>query len=142
MKMKIIVIGIVLIVVHLLTELHSILYAIDPKAANSEVDLFLSPQFQFKLTVQWYFKMMFDDLLIVILCFLLANSYKNYSFVLHLIAIIYAFYHIIDLFLFFWNYKRTVAVYWFLGSASTIGVVLLFIKRLYPPKGGKVKSMI
>lgn len=57
-------------------------------------------------------------------------------------AIIYAFYHIIDLLLFFWNYKRTVAVYWFLGLASTTGVILLFVRRLYPPKGGKVKSMI
>lgn len=111
-----------LIVVHLLTELHSIIYAVDPKAASSEVDLFLSSQFRFKLSVQWYFKMMFDDLLIVILCFLLANAYKNYSFVLHLIAIIYAFYHIIDLLLFFWNYKRTVAVYWFLGLAGKRGV--------------------
>lgn len=142
MKVKILLIGIVLIVAHLLTELHSVVYALDPKAANSEVDLFLSPQFQFKLSVQWYLKMMFDDLLVVVISFIAAHFARDHSYVLFWILTIFAYYHIIDLFLFFWNYKRTVAVYWFLGAASTTGVVLLFIRKLYPPKGGKVKSMI
>ena len=132
----------VLIIAHLLTELHSLVYALNPKTAETEVDLFLSPSFQFKLSIQWYLKMMFDDVLVVVLCFLLANAWKNYSRALYWIATIYAYYHIIDLYLFYWNYKRTVAVYWFMGLAAAIAIIILCIRKLYGPKGGKVRSMI
>lgn len=133
-KAKVIILSLMLIIGHGLTELHSIVYALDPTLADTEMDLFLDPSFKFDLSFQWYVKMFMDGFLNLLMMFIIAQLARDYSKVLFWVAVVYALYHILDLFMFVWNYKRTVGVYWSLIGVSTIGLTLLLFKKLYPPR--------
>lgn len=122
MKKRYYTIVALLIVGHLLTELHSFIYWIANDSQYEYVDnWFLKPGFKVdKLNVLWYFKMVEDTLLLggVLFagaCQAFSRNYKTYlewqrySFRLYVIWCIYFAYHIFDFIMFFYNYKTS---YW------------------------------
>lgn len=138
MKKFTIIIGVLLILFHALTELHSILFAANPTLANKEVDPFLKKDFSQPILFLWYIKFLADDILWCISYFCMALIAHKYSQKVFLIVCVYFVYHIIDQFLFMYNYKRTYAVYWVMLAASIISIMIL----LWPmKKKGLYKAM-
>jgi len=129
-----------LIVGHLFTELHSVVLFIDPNIKQVSVDLFLCNNFKFDLSLLWYIKMVGDDLLWCSTYYVMAKIAYKYSFTLFLVAGIYFIYHLIDSFLFLYNYKQTYWVYWSLLIVSVISI--LFIAFPIKKNKGIYKSMI
>jgi hypothetical protein len=127
MRKQIIIIGIGLILFHSLTELHSLITVLNKQVSGLSVDLFLSPAYKMLLQFCWYLKMNFDSLLVIATYYFFAWVASKYSRRLFYIASVWFLYHVLDLYMFWWNYKSTYWVYWCLLIAGTIQTVLLLI---------------
>lgn len=114
-----------LIVGHLLTEVHSIMYLVDPKTSEKEVDWFWSPTFRMNLSLLWYVKMAADNVLLIATFYVMSVIASFFSRTLFLISCVFFAYHVLDAFMFFWNFKRTEWVYWVLLAAVTACAGLL-----------------
>lgn len=145
MRRLIIWYGAVLIIAHLLTEAHSVLYYFYPNVATMRLDLFFTSEpmqiygdGEPGLEFQWYLKMLSENFLLCVTYFVLANIAYRYSLLLFFIACIFFFYHLIDTFLFMYNYKKSASIYWVMLVAMSASVFMLFIKlKVY-----SYKSMI
>jgi len=126
-RAKITIIGIALIVFHILTEAHSILRYRDQALADSELDLFFSATYKMLLAVKWYLKMGFDDLLIISTYFFFAWVAGKYSRRLLMIVSLWFFYHLADLYMFWWNYKTSYWAYYILLIACVIQTIILIV---------------
>lgn len=122
---------------HLLTELHTFIMWVNPRATTVYVsNWFLKKGFAVEhLSILWYFKMVEDGLLVASILFSGAcqscvSSYEaylqwqRYSFRLHAIWLIYFCYHIFDLFMFMYNYKSSYGLYIVVLSFSTAASLL------------------
>lgn len=129
MRRLIIWYGTLLIFGHLITEAHSVLYAISPDTAGTKLDLFWCSYPVLDIEVQWYVKMLCEDLNICLIFFVLTNITYRFSSALFFVSSVFFLYHVIDVFLFCYNYKRTASVYWVLLAAAIASVIFLIIKR-------------
>lgn len=143
MRNKYYIIVVLLIASHLLTELHTFIYWIDPSSQfNYCENWFLQPDFKVpKLNILWYLKMVEDILLIGAILFAAAtqaysrnyNSYlewQRYSLRIYIIWCIYFAYHCFDLLAFFYNYKTTYWLYILVLSACTLSAsIIAFYKH-------------
>jgi hypothetical protein len=141
MKQLVIILGIILIVGHLLTEVHGIIYDIYPKINTINLDLFWKKNFHFDLSLHWWIKDLCDSMLLIIVFFVMAKIAYQYSYTLFLISVIYMIYHVIDLCLFMYNYKQTKEIYWVLLAATIASTgLLIFHKR--KKDDNKIKSIL
>jgi len=133
MRNRYIAIVALLVVGHLLTELHSIIMWVAPKSITYYVgDWFIKPGFKVEhLSVLWYSKMVEDSLLLVVLlfagaCQAYSRNYKTYlewqrfSMRLYVIWGIYFLYHCFDTISFLYNYKTSYVAYLIALGLSTI----------------------
>lgn len=121
-----------------LTEVHSVVDGIWPVFAQRKIDLFASPDFHMTLTVQWYLKFTFEDMFLIVLSFTAAKIALKYSRKLCVVLHVIFFYQVIDLVLFYWNYKSSFQAYWLL----LFTVILCIFLILRPEKKSAViKSM-
>lgn len=124
---------IMLVLGHILTELHTIIMWVNPKSVTCMVgDWFFKPGFNIPgLNVLWYTKMIEDSLLLVVLLFAGAcqsysRNYKTYlewqrySMRLYIVWGIYFGYHCFDMISFLYNYKTSYTVYVVVLSLCTI----------------------
>lgn len=125
MKRFTLIIAILLIIGHALTELHSYLLAAYPQLATKEVDPFLKKDFKQPILFLWYIKFMTEGALWMITYFCMALVSYRYSLKLFLIVTVYFFYHAIDQFLFAYDYKRSYMTYWALLSISISVIIIL-----------------
>lgn len=141
MKSRYIAIVILLIIGHLLTELHTIIMWAYPKSVTYYVgDWFLKPGFCIDdLSILWYSKMVEDSFVLVVILFAGAcQSYsrnyttylewQKYSMRLYIIWCIYFFYHVFDMISFLYNYKTSYMSY---IVAMTICTVSAFFVGFY-----------
>lgn len=138
MKQLTIILGFMLIGAMLLTEVHSLLYKLNPALADKQMNLFIKKH-SFPISIEWYVKMTFDSLYIIVLSFVGAKASYRYSFKLYLIFCICFLYGCFDLFMFWYNYKDIPAMFWGIIIAASTGIFFLII----PMKNwkGKYKSM-
>lgn len=138
MKKRYYTIVILLVVSHLLTELHTIIMWANPATSTMYVDnWFLKPGFVIDhLSILWYFKMIEDTLLLAAIiyagaCQAHTTTYESflqwqrYSFRLYLIWIIYFLYHAFDFMMFMYNYKTTYWLYIAALSLSTAATLII-----------------
>lgn len=131
MRRRVIFINAMLIIFHFLTESHSVVSAISKEFGDRPYDLFMDANYHRQLAVKWYLKMNFDSLLVLVILFLWHRTATYQSRRLFFTLAVWVFYHIIDLFLFWWDYKSNWPVYWAMlavGIAVTI-IILLPIKE-------------
>lgn len=140
MKRLSIILGIGIIVSLIATEFHSMLYLCSPKVAGRDIDLFVSPKYKMQLPVQWYMKMTFDDLFVIVLSFSAAAATYRYSYRIFLIFCCVFAYKVTDMILFWWDYKTSYTVYYMLVFA----VILLILFLILPieKKRSNYKSML
>lgn len=120
--------GMFLVIGTLLTETHSFLMAYNEHLVDVEVDLF--PFLNFSLSVLWYFKMLFDNFLVVVIFFIFGMLKDGYSKNFLKIVILNAFYHVFDFISFVLNYKQTYQLYWLvLGIITIWELFIIFGKR-------------
>lgn len=126
-----------LIGAHLLTEAASISAKLWPSVMAEKVNLFYVDGFAMERW--WYVKMTCDDLLLVVTYFVLARVAYRYSIKLFMIACVFSLYHLIDGYMFWYNYKQSHWLYWALMASVILSILLLII----PFKvSGKYKSMV
>ena len=132
MKRKYYTIVALLIVGHLLTELHTFIYWANTATQFYFVDnWFIQSWFKVdKLNILWYSKMIEDTLLLAVLLYTGASQahsrtyssyleWQRYSMRLYIIWCIYFAYHGFDLLSFFYNYKTSYWLYIIVLSVST-----------------------
>jgi hypothetical protein len=138
MKNLSIQLGVLLIVALLLTEAHSLLYRLNPKLADRELNLFIKKH-SFPLSLEWYVKQTMDSFYIIILSFVGAKASYQYSFKLYCIFSICFMYGLFDLFMFWYNYKDIHTMFWGIVIAASLSIFLLIV----PIKNwkGKYKSL-
>lgn len=125
-----------MVIGHILTEVHSILYKINPNLANRLLyHVFLDQSYLQPISVEWYLKQLFDMLLVVLILFCSILSQKSPSFNLVCIFGIYFLYNILDITFFAWNYKHGFIKYWILLCVSAISVYFI----LFPIKNNGTK---
>lgn len=134
MNRKVIILSVLLIIGHILTELHSFIFKVYPQTYSLEYDLFLSPSYKMKINFLWYIKMVFDNLLILIVFFVLAKIALSYSRGLFYVVVIYIFYHIADFLSFVWDYKSSHGIYWFLLACTTASVLTVIFYHYHKLK--------
>lgn len=143
MRVRYYTIVILLIISHLLTELHTFIYWIDPNSQYKYVDnWFLQSGFKIqKLNILWYLKMIEDSLLVAAILFASAtqsfsHNYNNYlewqrySLRLYIIWCIYFAYHCFDLLSFLYNYKTTYWLYVLVLSLCTVSSSFIAFHRV------------
>jgi hypothetical protein len=123
-----------LIIGHLLTELHTLIMWAYPESVTYFVgDWFLKPGFKMEdLSILWFSKMMEDSFVLTAILFAGAcQSYsrdyatylewQRYSMRLYVIWCIYFFYHVFDTLSFLYNYKTSYVLYVVMLSICTVG---------------------
>lgn len=133
MKNRYMIIVILLIVGHLVTEMHTLIMWAYPESVTYYVgDWFLKPGFKIdELSVLWYTKMMEDSFVLVAILFAGAcQSYsrdyttylewQRYSMRLYVIWCIYFFYHLFDTLSFLYNYKMSYVLYVIILGVCTV----------------------
>jgi len=118
-------ISIMVLVALALTESHSVLRAIDKDAAEQKYDLFISNRYERELQVQWYLKMTFDTVMMIVLSFVAAAVSYRVSFKLFMVLSVVCLYHIVDLYAFWYNYKSSVPMYWVLLCVVIVLIIYL-----------------
>lgn len=143
MRVRYYTIVVLLIVAHLLTELHTFIYWLDYSSQFQYVDnWFLQPGFKVeKLNILWYFKMIEDLLLVAAILFAAASQsysinysryleWQRYSLRLYIVWCIYFGYHCFDLLSFFYNYKTSYWLYVTVLSLATIASSVIAFYRV------------
>lgn len=130
----------ILVFSHLLTEASAICYEIWPQWSDRKIDPFLSPWYSNPMKIKWHIKFVCDDLCWIGTFYAFAKVAKQYSNFLFLTAIIFFCYHIMEVVMYFWNYKTSHYLYWdFLTTA------LLMIRGMFKPYKpetiAKIKSL-
>lgn len=121
-----------LLVSTLLTELHSFAMSYYPKVLNMQVDFFLYKSF-FNIEVQkmspiWYLKMLTENLLYLVLFFIVTQLEKGFSIKMFYIFSINFVYHSFDFVSFIWNYKSTYQLHWaVLGLITALQLLIIFV---------------
>lgn len=123
---------------HAQTYTHHIIRAIDKDLAETKIDLFWSSRVIDYVSVEWYFKMLCDDISLCITFLVFSMVTYLVSDALFFVVSILFFIHFIDVFLFMYNYKTTASVYWILIVALILSSIAVFVKT----KVYKYKSMI
>lgn len=126
MRGKVIFINVLLIVFHFLTESHSVVSTINKEFGDRTFDLFIDSDYHRQLAVKWYLKMNFDSLLVLVILFLWHKTAAYQSRRLFFTLAIWVLYHMIDLALFWWNYKSSWPTYWaMLAVAISLTIIIL-----------------
>jgi hypothetical protein len=124
MRRLVIVLCLLLIFGHVLTEVASVLTRIWPEAMNQKVNLFWRGGFDMEL--YWYIKMSADDLLFTISFFVMSKIAYQYSFRLFLVCVVFFVYHLIDSLMFWYDFKTSHWFYWTM-IVSVICTVMFLI---------------
>lgn len=127
MKKFTLIIGIGLIVIHLLSEAHSVLYLLRPDIANQNANGWFVRAQTFYIAVEWWLKMYTDQLLLCMTYFMMAAIAYRYSVRLFLIIFLYALYHTLDTYLLLFNWKQGFAKYYVLLAFTIAATILLLI---------------
>lgn len=127
-----------LVLGHTQTYTHHIIRAVDKDLAEAKIDLFWSSRVIDYVSVEWYFKMLCDDISLCITFFVFSTVAYLISDALFFVVAILFFIHFIDVFLFMYNYKTSVSVYWILIIAFILSCLAVFVKT----KVYKYRSMI
>lgn len=138
MRKRYYVIVLLLIIGHVLTEMHTALYWLHPEFEFFDVSSWFicPPKYVTNLNILWYSKMLEDSLVLVAL--LLAGAaqgysrmyttymeWQRYSFRIYVIWCIYFGYHCFDMAMFFYNYKTS---YWlYIIVLSVVTFMALFV---------------
>lgn len=127
--------GMVLIFMTFLTELHGFVNDHWPDWAQTKVNVFLSPSYhiwvnenpKYLMERQWYIKFLCDDIYNVIVFLVAAIVAMKYSVKMAFIFLIYFLYSGIDMFLFMWNNKQDKTIYAVMLYASLIATLILIV---------------
>ena len=112
MRKQVIIINVILLIFHFLTESHSLISTISKDFGDQRFDLFFAADYKMQLPFKWYLKMNFDSLLVLVIVYLWGRTAAYYSRRLMYTLGIWVLYHTIDLWMFWYNYKSSWWVYW------------------------------
>lgn len=129
MRRVTIIIGIVLIVGHILTEAHSILWQIKPEINYKMVNIFIDKS-EPAISVHWAIKIIMDSFLDVLLMAILSVlAFKYVSIPLGIICFGYTIYHTLDIYFFIYNNKKTPELYWACIALTAINTVIILLTK-------------
>lgn len=138
MRLLVIIVGLLLIVGHILTEAYMIVWKADERTVTEIIHPFKGNPEQ-EITVLWYMKMFFDELLWCITYGTFAIVAKRYSKVLFAIVVVFFFYHVSDFCLFVYNYKNVRGLYIAMLIIDVMAILYLIFSK---EKETKYKSLL
>jgi hypothetical protein len=121
-----------LLVSTILTELHSFIQHAYPETLKESLDFFLykvllEVEVQ-KMSPIWYLKMLTENLLCLVIFFVVTQLSKGFSAKMFYIFGINVGYHSFDFISFVWNYKSTYQLYWaMLAFITVLQLLIIFI---------------
>lgn len=110
-----------------LTESHTFILLIKPSVQDIEMSLFLN--YHYEISVLWYFKMLFDNLLMLITFFILTRIKNGFSVRFLYIAMINFAYHVFDFGGFIWNFKNDHYLYLLVIGIVTVSELSIIFSR-------------
>lgn len=143
MRKLTILLCVMLILSHVLTEASTLLYLFFPEIDQIKVNPWLDKNYVFYgdpagINLKWFIKYMTDDILLTVTFFVVAKVSYQYSYRLFLVGSTFFIYHLIDTFMLWYNYKTSDWIYWLLNAIICTSIVWLFIPER---KQGMLKSM-
>lgn len=109
---KVVINSILLLIIgHVATFYPATIMKIWPKWSNEKKDWFWSPWFKMEIERYWYLKNASDYLLALITYYILAKVANKFSTSLFLACLIFFGYHVIDFFMFWWDFNGNYYVY-------------------------------
>lgn len=131
---------ILLIVGHGVTFMAAIVYRIAPRWSMVEVNWFWCPDFNMKLSHEWWLKYLGDYLLNIITYYIMAKVAAKFSDALFIVSVIFFGYHLIDILMFMWDYGGQ--FYVFLDVLYTAIILIKYAVLPYrPEKFAKLRSL-
>lgn len=125
---------------HAATFMSALFYKISPKWSIEKADWFLCPGFKMDMAHEWWLKLSGDYLLNVMTYYVMAKIAAKFSDSLFLICVILFGYHIVDLFMFFWDFNGQFYIY-----IDLLWTAIMLIKYAIVPvnkeKLGRIKSL-
>jgi hypothetical protein len=131
MKQKIIFICLLLIIGHSLCESYGLLNVWMTNLKTINFDLFISPSYKKQMSLYYYIKMPCDDMLFMLLCFIIAYIGKQFSIKIYYLGLLYFFYHFIDMIFFWWDFKTNHLLYYIMLGVlvATTGILMYPFKE-------------
>jgi hypothetical protein len=126
-----------LIVAHALTETYMIVWKLKPETATEKVSPFYKKNQQ--ITLLWYLKDASVLILWAITYFSMAQIAAKYSRKLFLVILTFFFYHVVDAFGYFYDYKQT---RWFYLLTLGLLITAVSLQLFWKDKEVKYRSMI
>lgn len=117
---------------HVLTEAAEIMQSVNPGLASTKINPWIDRDFVFYndpegIKLMWFVKYFTDDILWIITFFCFTMLAYRLSLRLFLAGCIFTLYHVIDLFMLWYNYKTFTWLYWYLATACVCAIICLFI---------------
>lgn len=130
MRRGITLVAIILIIGNVLPEIQGLM---TEKTRNEQFNVFLKPGFKLLdasgketgIAFSWWWKMVMDDMNLVLIFFVFALIVQDLNRTLYYIVCIFVVYHIIDAFMLVWDFKQTNGIYWILIFSMIISILLL-----------------
>jgi hypothetical protein len=122
---------------HFIPELANILFYFYPALGTLEIQPFFGSTE--KMLALWYLKYLCEDILWLLVMFLLCKLAYQYSFRLFRVCCLYFAYHTFDFIMLIYNFRRSAWIYWVVVGVTLIATALIgFPER---KKCGKVVSI-
>lgn len=121
----------------ILTEFHAILRKLYPEIAYKKVEWFLKPGYRlldpagltFGIQIQWYFKMIFDQMPAIAAFFTIGILVYDVSKKLFYVALTWSIYYLLDTWFFAWDFKTNTPFYFSLmGVIAITGFLITYRK--------------
>lgn len=127
------ILALMLVISTALTELHSFVMAAYPETLNMQMDLFLrytlfGVEVQ-KMTPIWFFKMLTENLLYLVIFFVISQLRAGFSQKMFYIFCINVLYHSFDFVSFVWNYKSNYYSYWAMMALITVSQLMIIFTK-------------
>jgi len=117
-----------------------LLYWLSPSWCLKKVDPFLCPGYHNPMVAVWYVKYICNDIELLLLSYAFCKVCTRLSDYLFLVSVIFFIYHVIDVVMFVWNFKRYDLLYFDL-MWTTLALVWSVFKGYKPETVAKIRSL-
>jgi hypothetical protein len=117
-----------------------LLYWAFPSWSLQKVDLFLSPSYHNSMVLTWWIKYLCNDIELLLIAYAFCKVCAQVSNYLFLVSVIFLGYHLLDVLMFLWNFKRY-DLFYFDIMWTVIALVYSVFKGYRTETVAKIKSL-
>lgn len=130
-----------IVVICIVAELHSILYAIWPFLATFDTRTWFIKEPNFTVTALWWVKILGDTLKWVLIYYIVCIVAKPFSKKLYIVSVIMCIKSGLNVLFFFYDFCQSFTGYWITGTAVISAIITMFSPVKEKTDGAIVKSI-